>query len=108
MPVGFAHTASSQVGSCWIENLAGGTQASCSPTHAAIPEDLPQAGQQGRGPFYWIACADSIDGVYEGDETNNCLIHGELFRIPEPRAITAVFTALLALSVLRGLTRRRR
>ena len=83
-----------QVGSCWIDNLAGGNQASCSPTHAAIPEDLPQAGQQGRGPFYWIACSDSIDGVYEGDETNNCLIHGELFQIPEPRALSAAFTAL--------------
>ena len=96
----------SQVGSCWIEDLAGGIEASCSPINAVIPEGLPQAGEQGRGPFYWIACADSIDGVYEGDETNNCLVHDELFLIPEPRAIIAAFTALLALSILRGLIRR--
>lgn len=98
----------SQVGSCWIEDLTGGSQTTCSPTDGMIPENLPQVGEEGRGPFYWIACADSIGGVYEGDETNNCLVYSELFRIPEPRALSLAWAALLSLSFLRGLVRHRR
>ena len=98
----------SQVGSCWIEDLTGSMQTTCSPTDGAIPESLPQVGEGGRGPFYWIACADSIDGVYEGDESNNCLVYSELFRVPEPRAFITAWAALLSLSALRVLTRHRR
>lgn len=97
----------SQVGSCWIEDLAGGAQTNCSPVDATIPESLPQVGQQGRGPFYWIACADSIGAIDELDEANNCLIHDEVFRIPEPGAVAGACAAVLALSMLRGLSRRR-
>ena len=96
----------SQVGSCWVEDLGSGAQVSCAPTDAVISEALPEVGSQGRGPFYWIACADSIDGVEEGDETNNCLVHDEIFRIPEPGALSAAFTALLVLSILRARGRR--
>ncbi len=96
----------SQIGSCWIEDLAGGVQASCSSVDATIPESLPQVGTQGRGPFYWIACADSIGGLEELDETNNCLIRDETFRIPEPTGVVLGLTAILALGLLRRVKRR--
>ena len=64
----------SQVGSCWIDELEEGTQVGCSVSQAMIPEKLPLGGEGGKGPFYWITCADSIGGVDEGDEANNCLV----------------------------------
>ncbi|MFP6640538.1 MAG: PQQ-dependent sugar dehydrogenase [Myxococcota bacterium] len=88
------------VGSCWIESLSGGSSMSCSPEGAVIPTDLGESSADA-GPFYWIACADSIDQVYEGDETNNCLVDAEPLMIPEPSWLSACFSALIALAVLR-------
>ena len=87
-----------QVGSCWVEGLGGADQASCSAVGAVVPEDLPQFGHLGEGPFYWIACADSIGGVDEGDETNNCRVHPEVFYVPEPGGVaSASASGLIAL-----------
>ena len=87
------------VGDCFAPVINGASVEGCFdagtiPGASALPE----------GDYFWIACADSLERVQEGDETNNCA--SAAVEIPEPGLIAIQATALLTIAVIVGFRRR--
>ena len=90
------------VGDCFVPAIGGGAGDVCSDDEAIVPADF--AGQP--GPYYWIACADSLEVVAEGDEANNC--EAATVAIPEPSLIALQGTAMVSIASIAALRRRAR
>jgi hypothetical protein len=87
------------VGDCFTSAIEGGSSDVCSDNESVVPAELASA----TGPYYWIACADSLDVVAEADETNNCAAATVL--IPEPSRISLQTGALLVIGAILALRR---
>ncbi len=88
------------VGDCFVSLIDGGSSDVCSDSEAIVPAELADA----VGPYFWIACADALEVVAEGDEANNCDIATVL--IPEPSPLALQASALLAIGGVVALRRR--
>lgn len=88
------------VGDCFTSSIDGGSSAVCADNEAIVPAELADA----TGPYYWIACADSLETVAEGDEANNC--EAATVLIPEPSMFAMQASALLAIGGVAALRRR--
>jgi len=80
------------VSECFTGPILGGGVAGCQTNDAAVPADLPAI----PGNYYWIACADGLGLVDEGDESNNCQVSP--VHLPEPTG--ALVVGALALAAL--------
>lgn len=80
------------VGDCMVAAIDGDNTAGCFDSAGRVPDDLVG----GPGDYFWIACADSLERIDEGDETNNC--EATVVRIPEPGLVGSVPVALLTIA----------
>lgn len=85
---------------CFVDAIANAGSDDCSPQDAVIPNEVDGA----PGELHFITCADSLDLVQEGDESNNCV--AEVVMIPEPGALAAGSVALVAVILVVGVRRR--
>lgn len=81
-------------GDCFAGSVSGGGSGACTESSARIPTTLPN----GPGDYYWIACADALGLIAEGNETNNCQVSPVL--VPEPAMVEMQIVGLLALGNL--------
>lgn len=93
-----------RVGGCSSGSSAAFGQAQCLDTAVEIPSDLLGALPQGAQPWWWLACADEPDAVFEADETNNCTASPVTVWVPEP---SGTLLASCGLATLAWLSRRR-
>jgi len=88
------------IGDCFLPPLAPGAFSQCFDVAARLPD----ASVVPDGPYYWIACADSLDQSNESDETDNCT--ASRVNVPEPGFAGALL--LSAIALLAGRARRDR
>ncbi|MCR9097044.1 MAG: PQQ-dependent sugar dehydrogenase [bacterium] len=85
---------------CFVDAIGNAGSDDCTPQNAAVPSEVDGA----PGEFHFITCADSLDLVREGDESNNCV--AEVVMIPEPGALAAGAVAVVTTLLTVGLRRR--
>jgi uncharacterized repeat protein (TIGR03806 family) len=85
---------------CFVGELAGGAGKACARAGGSEIPDTPFGLPPGESAdYHWIACADSLALVLEGDETNNC--NSIPVTIPEPSLPLAQLLVLGFLAVTR-------
>jgi len=89
------------MGDCFVGALGGTATGACTESDARVPAELGSA----PGDYWWIACADALDHVAEGDESNNCA--SAVVAVPEPSPVLLELAALGTLLGLAGARRRR-
>lgn len=89
------------VGECFVPDMGSGATQRCTVSDAPIADP-----GSGAGDYHWIACADALGVVDEGDEANNCAVRPVL--IPEPTSTLLLATALGSVVAIAGLRRRAR
>lgn len=94
------------LGSCFAGPVSAAGLEACSDDDLVRLSDFIAPPPPGGETWFWIACADSLELVLEGDETDNCGTAEVLIQAPEPaRGLAAV--ALLTLVTLRRMRRPR-
>ena len=82
------------VGDCFTPAIEGASSGICADPTGRVPDQSEIV----EGEYFWLACADALDRVAEGDETNNCEATPVL--IPEPGSFALQIMALLTVLVV--------
>ena len=79
------------IGDCFLPPVPSGASGQCFDFAARLPD----ASVAPVGPYFWIACSDSLEQTLESDEGDNC--EASYFHVPEPGFPAALLPAVLAL-----------
>ncbi len=87
------------VGDCFVTPIDGNMSESCTDLEALVPAELADA----PGDYYWIACADALGRVAEGDESNNC--NASVVAVPEPGLLGMQIISMMTVVAVLALRR---
>lgn len=87
------------VGDCFVAQVGPGQASACHDAGGQVPLDLAVLTGSQTVDRFLGACSDGLELVDESDETNGCVVHPTVIRVPEPGA-SARGLALLALALL--------
>lgn len=89
-----------RVGGCRVGATSSGELSTCNDFSADVDSAIFGGWQGPSFDWYWIACADEPDAVFEGDEGNNCTTQPVRIAVPEPGALVSGLSGLMVLGLL--------